>query len=83
MRYFFDWLLGTTHRKDLLDKIEEQRRELKIHEARLDKRIAALDGEAGWFDRACKEHIAKQVEKEGIKVLHGIVTTSELADRRR
>lgn len=87
MRYLFDWLLGTSHRKELLDKIEEQRKELRIHEARLDKRIAALDGETGWFERTCREHIAKQDsikgESKGIKVPHGIVPASPLINSPR
>lgn len=68
---FFDWLLGTSRRKQLLDKIEQQHKELQIQSARLDRHIAALDGEKDWFNRVCTEHMAKQSED----IKNGTITT--------
>ena len=67
---FFDWITGAKRRNRLLKQIEQQRREIRIQSEKLDKHIAALDGEKDWFNRVCYEHVAKHGEEK-----HGTITT--------
>lgn len=57
-----DWITGAKRRKRLIKQIEQQQRELRIQSEKLDKHIAALDGEKDWFNRVCYEHVAKTEE---------------------
>jgi hypothetical protein len=65
-----DWITGAKRRKRLIKQIEQQQRKLRIQSEKLDKHIAALDGEKDWFNRVCYEHVAKTEE-----IKNGAITT--------
>jgi len=65
-----DWITGAKRRKRLIKQIEQQQRKLRIQSEKLDKHIAALDGEKDWFNRVCYEHVAKTEE-----IKNGTITT--------
>ncbi len=73
---FLDWITGAKRRNRLLKQIEQQRREIRIQSEKLDKHIAALDGEKDWFNRVCYEHVAKTEE-----IKNGTISTLASANR--